>query len=386
MSPGRNTGMRLHLSVAAGFLAATLPAAGCGDRGDGVPIPAATQNVAAIDHPVQVLPSRWLIPPRATLEPPLAAPVAIDVDDARGKLYLLELQPPELRVYDLADGGFIEAMGREGDGPGEYRFPVDLAVSSSGLAAVLSMSGRVAYWTPEGMLAGEVRAGTGLATDLMAAHGDTFYVKSDRFPPHDYSEFRVVTLDTVLAKARFRDEGLAGTKEQGSSSKNHSYAVAATPTGDLLLSPPGAEYLILRVGPDGKLRQTIRRPEVPPLSRSEDEMEAVRERVRRGFAAAGRATPQNLRVPLYRPHVSRLAVSPDASIWALTRRGDENTAIIDHFSPGGSFLASYSLRLNVGDLAVGERSIYLLVRGEFDVAGIAVADRPRATGERAANR
>ena len=386
MSLGRNTGMRLHVSVAAGFLAATLPAAGCGDRGDGVSIPGAIQNVAAIDLPPQALTSRWLVPPRAALEPPLAAPVAIDVNDALGRRYLLELQPPELRVYDLASGGFVKKMGRKGDGPGEYRFPVDLAVSSSGTAAVLSMSGRVAFWTPEGTLAGEVRAGTGLATDLMAVRGDTFYVKSDRFPPHDYSEFRVVTPDTALAKARFRDEELAGLREQGSSANNHSYAVAATPTGDLLLSPPGPDYLIFRVGTDGKLSQTLSRPGIPPLSRSEEEMEVVRERVRKGFAAAGRDAPQNLRVPLYRPHVARIAVSPDGSIWALTQRGDESTTIIDHFSPGGSFLASYSLALAVGDLAVGERSIYLLVRGEYDVTGIAVVDRPRTIGRRAATR
>jgi hypothetical protein len=383
MNPGRMTGIIGHLSVAAGLLAATLSAAGCGDRWGEAQSAAVTQGDVAIDHELQVLPSRWLVPPQATLEPPLAAPVAIDVSDALGRLYLLELQPPELRVYEQASGVFVETMGREGDGPGEFRFPVDLAVGSSGTVAVLSMSGRVALWTPAATLAGEVRAGTGLATDLMAVRGDTFLVKSDLFPPHDYSEFRVVTSDSALPNARFRDDGIAGLEEMGSMSKNHSYAVTATQGGELLLSPPGPDYLIFRIGPNGQLRQTIRRPEVPTLLRSEEDMEAVLERVRKGFAAAGRDAPQNLRVPIYRPHVARLAVSHDGSLWALTRRGEKSSAVIDHFSSGGRFLASYRVQLSVGDLAVGERSIYLLARGDYDVAGIAVAGRPHATGERA---
>ncbi len=385
MSPGAGTGM-LNWGVAAGLLAATLAGAGCSDRPDEASARAATLKAAVGDEAAQTLASRWLIPPLTSLEPPLAAPVAIDVDIARGRLYLLELQPPELRVYDLQDGRFIGAMGREGDGPGEFRFPVDLAVSSTGVAAVLSMGGRVAFWTADGRFAGEVRTGTGLATDLLAARGDTFYVKSDLFPPHDYAEIRVVVTDSALTKARFRDEGLAGLEEAGTASKNHSYAVSATPNGDLLISPPGGDYVIYRIGPGGELRQTIRRLQVPPLLRSEEEAEAVLERVRKGFAAAGRATPQSLRVPLYRPHISRLAVSADASIWALTGRGDGETAIVDHFSAGGSFLASYRLPLSAGDLVVGERSIYLLARGAHDVAGVALTERPRITGERAATR
>jgi len=384
VSPSVNRGVHL-LGVAAGLLAATLPAFGCGDPVDEASIPAATRNAAA-DRPTQGLPSRWLIPPQPSLEPPLAAPVAIDVDIARGRLYLLELQPPEVRVYDLADGSLVEELGGEGDGPGEYRFPVDLAVNSSGTAAVLLMNGRVVYWRPDGTLAGEVRVGTGLATDLLAAVGDTFYVKSDLFPPHDESEFRIVTPDTALAKARFSDDGIASLEEPASLTKNHSYAVAGTPTGDVLLSPLGPDYLIHRMGPDGELRQTISRPEVQPLVRSEDEAEAVREKVRRGFAAAGRGVPGSLRVPLYRPHISRLAASPDGSIWALTGRGDDSTAIIDHFTPDGEFASSYSVALNVGDLAVGERSIYLLARGALDVAGVAVVPRPHFTSERAATR
>ncbi len=365
-------------SVAAGALAATLCTAACSEqvdlRGDSRPSADAVANANQGAVPLE---TRWLVPPDPALEPPLAAPVAIEVDGERGRLFVLELQPPELRVYDLADGRFLAALGREGDGPGEYRHPIDLAVSAGGLAAVLSVGGRVTYWAPEAVLAGVIRSGGGLATDIVAARGDSFFVKIDRFPPADVAEFQVVTRDTVLDRPRFRDQGLPGTEEPGRVIRNHSYSVAATPQGNLLLAPPGPEYLILRITAEGKVGQTIRRPEIPPLQRSEEEVEAIRNRIRQGFAAAGRVAPANLRVPLYRSHVSSLAVAPDGTIWALTQRGDGGVAIVDHFDSDGRFSGSYRVQLRVGELAVGPDALYLLARSRLDVPGIAVAARPR---------
>lgn len=300
------------------------------------------------------------------------------MDAERRRLFVLELQPAELRVYDLADGRFLGALGREGDGPEEYRHPIDLAVSGAGLVAVLSVSGRVTYWGRDASLAGVIRSGGGLATDIVPARGDSFFVKVDRFPPEDVAEFRIVTRDTVLDRPRYRDRGLTGTEEPGRAVRNHAYAVATTPQGNLLLAPPGPEYLILRITAEGKLAQSIRRPEIPPLQRSEEEVEAIRKRIRQGFAAAGRVAPANLRVPLYRSHVSSLAVGADGTIWALTQRGDGGLAIIDHFDRDGRFSGSYGVQLRVGELAVGPDALYLLARSALDVPGIAVAARPRA--------
>jgi hypothetical protein len=331
----------------------------------------------AEDAPVTAeLESRWLIPPDPVLAPPLASPVEIAVDESGGRLLVMELQPPELRAYHMEDGRLLEVLGREGDGPGEYRHPIALAINGDGRAAVLSVSGRVTFWNRDGGLAGTVVAGAGLASDVMAARGDTFYVKSDLFPPDDVSEFRAVVLDTVLADPLYRDFGLVGTDEPGRRLRNHGYAVAATADGDLLLSPPGADFVILRVGPDGRVRQTIRRPEIPPLRRSKEEVEAIRQRIRRGFAAAGRAAPVNVPVTEHRSHVARLATAPDGSIWALTQRGDSTASILDVFTTDGRFAGSYKIGLRVTDVAVTSESLFLLARAELDLPAVAVASRP----------
>lgn len=359
----------LTLSVAAG-LAATLALPGCGVGDEEETGLAASEQPAALQ-------TRWLVPPDPALAPPLAAPLAVAVDDERGRLLLLEARPPELRVYGL-DGEFRRSLGRSGGGPGEYRRPIDMTVSRRGVAAVLEMSGRVTYWGAGDELMGSVEAGgPGLATEVLPARADSFYVKVERFPPDDIAEFRVVTPDTVLPGSRYRDEELPGTEAApGSTIRNHSYAVASTPQGDLLLSPPGPDYLIVRIGPGGKVRQIIRRPEIVPLRRSPEEIEAIRERIRQNFAKLGAMAPADLKVPALRSHIGRLAVAPDSTIWALTQRGGDSVAVIDRFEPGGAYAATYTVDLVVSDLAVSRESIYLIVISDDDVPGVAVAARP----------
>ncbi len=356
--------------VAAGLLAAAFAFARC----DAPEVSRGGPGAPPIDVPV--LTARWLIAPELAQRPPLTAPIDIAVDDLRGRLFLLELKPPAVRVYSLADGDYLASLGREGDGPGEYRYPVSIAVSRSGSLAVLSMSGRVTQWAADGSLSGVVQAGSGLATDILQARADSFYVKIDRFPPEDVSEFRLLTRDSALTRARFNDAGLPGTEEPGRATRNHSYPVAATIAGELLIAPPGPEYRIVRVTPEGQLRNTIERKTLDPLRRSESEIEAIRERVRKGFAAAGRASPAAIPVSAHRPHLARLATAPDGTIWALTQRGDDTASLVDHFAPDGRFAGSFAVAVRVMDLAVSSESVYLLARGHMDVAGVAVVARP----------
>lgn len=370
-------GRMMFWSVAAGLLAATLAFARCdateGDaRGSGPPGMAKEQEVS----------TRWLIAPEPSQSPPLTAPVDIAVDAERGRLYLLELKPPTVHVYALTDGAYRASLGREGDGPGEYRYPASIAVGRSGELAVLTLSGRVTFWARDGSLAGVVEAGGGLASDILQARADSFYVKVDVFPPEDVAEFRIVTPDSALTAARFEDAGLPGTEVPGRATRNHAYPVAGTMAGELLVATPGPEYRIVRVGPDGRLREPIERDDLAPLRRSEPEIEAIRRRVREGFTAAGRAAPATIPVSDNRPHLARLATAPDGTIWALTQRGDDSVSVVDYFDPDGRFAGSFRVGVRAVDLAVTSRSVYLLARGDLEVAGVAFVARPVGVGVR----
>jgi hypothetical protein len=320
--------------------------------------------------------TRWLIPPDPNLEPPISAPLDIAVDQERGRLFILESLPPELRVYGL-DGQIKATLGREGGGPGEYMHAIAVSVNALGVAAVLNMGGRVTYWSPDGRLLGTAEVGGGgLSTEILAARADSFYVKIELYPPDDVAEFRVATLDSVLPNARYNDEDVPGTESPGSPARNHSYALAATPDGEILVSPRGPVYMILRIGPDGKIAQTIRRPEIGPLRRSSEEIEAIEKRIRKRFAELGATPPPDLSVPELRSHIARLTVAADSTIWALTWRGADSVSIIDVFDKQGSYTASYRLDILASEIAVDSERLYVLAAGDLDVAGVAVADRP----------
>ena len=67
-----------------------------------------------------------------------------------GQIAYSEHRPPELRVYD-SSGSFIRRIGREGDGPGDFRIPVDPAyISSIGWVIHDQRNGRLSTFTESG--------------------------------------------------------------------------------------------------------------------------------------------------------------------------------------------------------------------------------------------
>jgi len=384
---------QLHsVCVAAAFLAATLPLPACGvDTGDAsreATKPASDTRAAVASPPASSsrqasalpLATRWLIPPDPDQDPPLAAPAGLAIDEGRGRLYLLDLRPPELRVYAAADGAFLGRLAREGGGPGELRAPMSLAVGAGGVVAVVSVDGRVSFWSPAGSFTGLARLERGLATDIVAIGSEGFLVKIDRFPPADVSEFHLVATNGARGDVRFRDDRMPEPAGAEPGRRNHTYALAGGGEGELFISAAGPEYRILRVSTDGRVIDFARRSGLAPPVRSPEEIAALRSRIRRGFQVAGRRVPALVAVPEHRPHVLAMAADPDGDIWALTGRGAADSSLIDRFDAEGVFVASYLVRLRVADLATSSESIYLLASGDQDVPGVAVAGRPPSGG------
>lgn len=61
--------------------------------------------------------------------------------DALGRVYVLEAQEQEVRLFD-ADGAFVRSLGRNGDGPGEFRGANGIAVDGSDRLWVYDPRGR----------------------------------------------------------------------------------------------------------------------------------------------------------------------------------------------------------------------------------------------------
>jgi len=95
--------------------------------------------------------------------------------DKDGNLYVSDTLNDRVEVFD-ADGLFIRAFGKNGDGPGDFARPKGIAIDSDGHVWVAdAMLNRVQVFTPEGRLLlamgsfgimpGQFEALTGLAID-----------------------------------------------------------------------------------------------------------------------------------------------------------------------------------------------------------------------------
>ena len=75
--------------------------------------------------------------------------------DEAGNVYILDMQLSEVKVF-AKDGSFVRTIGREGEGPGEFKLPVSMFMTEDGNIAVMQIQpGKIVLLTPEGEAAGE---------------------------------------------------------------------------------------------------------------------------------------------------------------------------------------------------------------------------------------
>jgi hypothetical protein len=75
--------------------------------------------------------------------------------DRDGNVYLLDRQLSEVKVFS-PNGEYSRTLGREGEGPGEFRRGLDMFFLPNGNLGVLQLApGRIVMFTPEGEPAGE---------------------------------------------------------------------------------------------------------------------------------------------------------------------------------------------------------------------------------------
>ena len=72
---------------------------------------------------------------------------AIAVDDDHN-VYVLDGQARHVRVYD-SDGTYVKTLGRDGEGPGEFKVPIGLAISNSRVLVRDPANGRVQLFVLE---------------------------------------------------------------------------------------------------------------------------------------------------------------------------------------------------------------------------------------------
>ena len=99
-----------------------------------------------------------------------ALPWGVAADPATGRVYVADMTGARVAVFD-ASGASVEALGRAGDGPGEFRGVSAVSLAPGGaLVALDARRGVLSHWSPSGTFEGEERLPAGYFGPGFAVH------------------------------------------------------------------------------------------------------------------------------------------------------------------------------------------------------------------------
>ena len=251
---------------------------------------------------------------------------AIDVD-AGGDVYLLDSQLNEVMIYS-ADGEYLRSIGREGDGPGEFRRPRTMFLTPDGKVAVVqTRPGKIVLLTPDGDPAGEFELpeieGGGNRMFMGGAACDehiiVFY-RRGRFGtgrPTSKSTLASHHMDvSEVARCFEFTRALDPARPTFDETKSGILVWTTGPDGVVYSIPKWGEYEIEKWSVSGDIERVILR-DYEAMPRNEAEKEQARSR----FVVRG---PREVVILVsdYHPAVRRLFPREDGSLWVLTTRGE----------------------------------------------------------------
>lgn len=278
--------------------------------------------------------------------------------DADGNLYLLDSQLSEIKVFD-PDGNFLRSIGREGEGPGEFRGAQDMFFLPDGNLAVLQVfPGRLVGLTPEGEpvddhplpSAGEggfvlLFAGGGVVGDKLALSIGVNHFESGVFD----QERSVVVIDDageIVTKLYSEKRGLNMSAPVFKESTWNSFDRVWTVGSDhrAYIPTSWSEYRIMVCDENGTTRFIERAYEARKRSAAEKERwsKLYNEFTKNQVPGSHWEIEDNER------DVMQIFAREDGSLWVLSSQGvfdrpDGSMGVFDVFDPQGHFVRQVTL-------------------------------------------
>jgi len=280
-----------------------------------------------------------------------------------GNLYMLDAQLNEVKVYG-PDGEYLRSIGRQGEGPGEFRGGSSSFLTPAGEIAVLqAFPPKIVLLTPEGDPAGEypmpkmtgqgfqIMVGAQLCGDnvaMMQMHNrqledGTGFIMREVLTLSPKNSSDVIEVASAEAKLDFNNIVMAETEFSGM--RNGRWA--AIPDGRVVAAPDYLEYKIDVYGPDGKLQQVVTR-DYPPHKRTSDEKAFVETIFQRATASMPFPNKQFVISDIHNP-IGQLLAREDGSLWVATSRGrfdrsEDSIGVYDVYDSAGHFAQQIDLK------------------------------------------
>jgi hypothetical protein len=247
------------------------------------------------------------------------------VVDDEGNVYVLDRQLCEVRAYSV-DGHYLRSFGREGEGPGEFRRPMGLALlPGSRIGVVLGMPARVAAFGLDGEIMpslhvgeqGDHRfimvpnlraAGQWLVAERRAAKlGEgTMTMTASLLALGPDGEIRT----TILEQSEERPQRGPGMRIRIGADFVNTWALGMD--GRVYVAPSNDRYQIDVYGPDGQLERSVRR-DYERVRRSDEQLERMKREFEEARERMGGFGDEFSPDP-YRPDIASLHPRPDGSL------------------------------------------------------------------------
>jgi len=300
--------------------------------------------------------------------------------DAQGHLYALDTQLSQISVFS-PDGEFLRTIGREGEGPGEFRRGSELFVTPDNKVGVAQMMpGKIVMLSPDGKPAGDfpVPAAPDGGTQMIwgaDVAGRSVVIGSGTFSRGDgkftmSSSLQLLAPDgTSRGKVVERNQvnDMASTTFEEKTARRPVWAAGSD--GKIYVNDAFDAYEIKYFGADAKLSRVTTRA-YEHRARTQEEMETGGPRMMmRGGRGGGRGQRMEATPSPTDPDVLQIFASDDGTIWVMSSRGGRDCpkgtmARFDVFDSNGRFVREVSI---LGDgnykqdgiVIVGDRLVVL---------------------------
>jgi hypothetical protein len=389
-------------------LVAFVGASACGDARDSADIGVSYDTIAGVEHVISTGRGAWTDEEGTWSldETGVVAIGAVDgpdeyvfgqisgvVVDGERRIHVADPQALEIRVFS-PEGEFLRRVGRDGEGPGEFRHISGLALAPDGIAALDGSLGRVTVF---GLSGDVVRSFRLLRSYMILEHyaamgfdpAGRFFdrarlsmtIGTDSVGAITYDPAGAVA-DTAILAVIPMDQVTIERNGVPMMSIPRPFAprpsLAFGPEGNVYLAR-GGEYRIDVFSPAGDSLRAIRR-EVQAPAVGEAERDSALAVIADRFESAGQRMPPGIELPARKPVVSRLIVDVLGNLWVL----HQPVAGADRFEwsvhdANGHFLGTVTTPLMVVT-QIGEDFLAGTVQDELGVARAVVF--PIVKGER----
>ena len=297
----------------------------------------------------------------------------IFVDEAAGEIYVLDSQLHEIQVFDTG-GEWLRGIGREGEGPGEFRNAGDMYLAPDGQIGVMQVfPGRIVQLTPAGEPGRSFDPGNfeGFKVfHLSEGMGDRVVISGSEYGGGGSGGTQTDYLKAFAADgeeladfySRTTPVKFGGMTFVESEFSNFTRRWAASSTGRVAVGHSFDEYVVHVHDADGNLLYVIERPDFQPVKRTKKE-KARFQRLYDEITSWNQGS--TFQVSDTHQAVAQLNFRSDGTLWVMSgagrwQAGDDVMGVWDVYDSEGRYIKEVRVKaegspIEDGYFFVGDR-------------------------------